>query len=352
MNKKRRRLNWLILAIALFLTILGLLTLSAIDKDVFVDQIVNVLVGWIFFLFLALFPYRTLKKIDWPIAIFSLFFLALPLLLGVIIRGASRWIEIGPLSLQPSELVKPLIVIFLSNQTNILISLLAIVPFFVLVFLQPDLGSSLILLSAWVGINSYQEKTRRYLIIITILGILLLPIIWTTLAPFQKERITSFLSPETDPLGSSYQSRQAIITAGSGKLIGRGLGLGPQSRLAFLPEQHNDLLFASFVEAFGFLGGASVIIAYLVLFWHLFSLSEKISDPFGKNFIIGTTLMLFFQTMVNIGMNLGLLPITGLNLPLFSYGGSSYLSTMISLGIVQAIFSQQRFTKTEELRIH
>ncbi|KUK83807.1 MAG: hypothetical protein XD98_0249, partial [Microgenomates bacterium 39_6] len=166
-----------------------------------------------------------------------------------------------------------------------------------------------------------------------------------------KERITSFLNPESDPLGSSYQSRQAIITVGSGKLIGRGLGLGPQSRLAFLPEQHNDLLFASFVEAFGFLGGASVIIAYLVLFWYLLSLSEKISDSFGKNFIIGTTIMLFFQTVVNIGMNLGLLPITGLNLPLFSYGGSSYLSTMISLGIIQAIYSQQRFTKTEELRI-
>jgi rod shape determining protein RodA len=351
MNKKKQRLNWPILTIALFLTTLSLLTLSAIDKNIFVDQAVNVLVGWIFFFFLALFPYRTLKNFDWPIAIFSLFFLALPLFLGIVVRGSSRWLEIGPLSLQPSELIKPLMVIFLSNQANILISLLAIVPFFILVFLQPDLGSSLVLLSAWIGICSYQEKTRRYLMIIAVLGILLLPLMWTVLAPFQKERIASFLNPESDPLGSSYQSRQAIISVGSGKLIGRGLGLGSQSRLAFLPEQHNDLLFASFVEAFGFLGGASIIVAYLVLFWHLFSLSEKISDPFGKNFIIGTALMLFFQTLVNISMNLGLLPITGLNLPLFSYGGSSYLSTMISLGIVQAIFSQQRFTKKEGLRI-
>ena len=351
MNKKRQRFDWIILAIVVFLTSLGLLSLSAIDKTIFFDQVINVLVGFIFFFILALFPYQTLKRAGWPVAIFSLVLLTLPLLLGTIVRGASRWIDIGLFSLQPSELVKPLIIIFLSSQTNIFISLGAIVPFFILIFLQPDLGSSLILLSAWAGINFHQKNTRRYFLAIAGLGLLLLPVIWTILAPFQKARVTAFLNPKNDPLGSSYQSRQAIITVGSGQIIGRGLGLGSQSRLAFLPERHNDLLFASFVEAFGFLGGISIIIAYLILFWHLLSLSEKINDPFGQKFIIGTTTMLFFQTLVNIGMNIGLVPITGLNLPLFSYGGSSYLSTMICLGIIQAIFSQQRFTKTEELRI-
>lgn len=351
MNKKRQRLDWFILTIAVFLSSLGLLSLSAIDQSIFSDQVINILVGWIFFFTLAFLPYQLLKRASWPIAVFSLILLTLPLLLGTIIRGASRWLDLGPFSLQPSELAKPLIIIFLSSQTNILISLAAIFPFFVLVFWQPDLGSSLVLLSAWAGINFYQKKTRRYFLAIIALGLLLLPIAWSILAPFQKARITAFLNPENDPLGSSYQSRQAIITVGSGQIIGRGLGLGSQSRLAFLPERHNDLLFASFVEAFGFLGGLSVIVAYLVLFWHLFGLSEKITDPFGQKFIIGTTTMLFFQALVNIGMNLGLLPITGLNLPLFSYGGSSYLSTMICLGIIQAIFSQQRFTKTEELRI-
>ncbi|MDD3679424.1 MAG: FtsW/RodA/SpoVE family cell cycle protein [Candidatus Shapirobacteria bacterium] len=351
MNKRRHRFDWTILAIIIFLTVLSLLTLSAIDKNIFIDQTINVLIGCLGFLFFAVFPYKIFKKITWPVAVFSLVFLLLPLVLGVIIRGASRWIDIGPFSLQPSELIKPLVTIFLSGQNNILISLGAIVPFFALVFLQPDLGSSLVLLSGWVGINFHKKTTRLYLLILIAVGLILLPVVWQFLAPFQKGRITSFLNPDTDPLGGSYQSRQAIITVGSGKLIGRGLGLGPQSRLAFLPERHNDLLFASFVEAFGFLGGASVIIAYLVLFWRLFNLSEKITDPFGQNFIIGTSIMLFFQTLVNIGMNIGLLPITGLTLPLFSYGGSSYLSTMVSLGIVEAIFAQQTFTKTDELRI-
>lgn len=352
MNQRKYRFDWLILAIVLFLTSLSLLALSAIDQRVLINQVINVLVGIFGFFIFAFLPYRSFKKIVWPIAILSLFFLILPLVLGAVIRGATRWVDIGPFSLQPSELTKPLIILFLSNQSNILISLASIAPFFVLILFQPSLGGSLVLLSGWAGINFHKKNTRRYFIGLFVVGLLLLPLVWTfLLAPFQKTRITSFLNPGQDPLGSGYQSRQAIITIGSGQLIGRGLGLGPQSRLAFLPERHNDFLFASFVEAFGFLGGASVIIAYLILFWHLFSLSEKIPDRFGQNFIVGVGVMLFFQTLVNLAMNIGLLPITGLPLPLFSYGGSSYLSTMISLGLVQAICAQQTTAKMNELRI-
>lgn len=351
MTKKGFRLDWIILIIIVFLTGLSLLTLSAIDKEIFVNQAINILIGFLGFFFFATFPYKLLKRITLPIAISSLIILILPLVLGVIIRGASRWITIGSFTLQPSELTKPLIMAIIANQSNLFLSLLGIFPFFLLIFLQPDLGSSLVLLSGWAGINFHQKTTRRYLIIFFIITLVCLPLTWSLLAPFQKERITSFLNPESDPLGSSYQSRQAIISVGSGQLIGRGLGLGPQSRLAFLPERHNDLLFASFIEAFGFLGGVSVIIAYLILFWRLFGLAEKTTDPFGQSFIVGSSTMLCFQTVVNIGMNIGLLPITGLTLPLFSYGGSSYLSSMICLGIIEAISSQQTFTRTDELRI-
>lgn len=351
MIKRKLRFDWVIPAIVIFLTSLSLLTLSAIDKEFFTNQIINVLVGFLGFLFFAAFPYKLLKRLTLPMAIFSLIILILPLALGTITRGASRWITIGSFTLQPSELTKPLIIAIIASQTNPLLSLVSIAPFFLLIFLQPDLGSSLVLLSGWAGINFLKKTTRRYLIILSALALISLPLIWTFLAPFQKERITSFLNPESDPLGASYQSRQAIISVGSGQIIGRGLGLGPQSRLAFLPERHNDLLFASFTEAFGFLGGASIIIAYFSLFWRLLGLAEKTTDPFGKNFIIGTTILLSFQTIVNIGMNLGLLPITGLTLPFFSYGGSSYLSSMIFLGLVEAIVSQQTFTKTEELII-
>jgi len=351
MIKKRFRFDWISLAIIIFLTGLSLLTLSVIDKEFFTNQIINVLVGLLSFLFFAAFPYKLLKRFALPIAIFSLVILILPLILGTLIRGASRWITIGSFALQPSELAKPLIVAIIASQNSTFLSLTAIIPFFLLIFLQPDLGSSLVLLSGWAGINFSKKAARRYLITLSILTLICLPLVWGLLAPFQKGRITSFLNPESDPLGSSYQSRQAIISVGSGQIIGRGLGLGPQSRLAFLPERHNDLLFASFVEAFGFLGGASIIIAYFILFWRLFRLAEKTTDSFGKKFIIGSSLLLSFQTIVNIGMNIGLLPITGLTLPFFSYGGSSYLSSMIFLGVIEAIASQQTFTKTEELII-
>lgn len=352
MSRKRFRFDWVILAIVAFLTIISLLTLSGIDKEIFTNQLVNVIVGLVAFFFFAFFPYKNLQKVVWPMAGVCLILLVLPMLLGAIVRGASRWIDIGGFSLQPSEVIKPFVILFLSAQTNPIISLTAIWPFFALVFLQPDLGSSLVLLSGWVGINFHQKKTRRYIMMIILAGLLLLPLIWLLLADFQKSRVTSFLNPGDDPLGSSYQSLQAIITAGSGRLIGRGLGLGSQSRLAFLPERHNDLLFASFVEAFGFLGGASLIAAYFILFWRLFSLAEEINNHFGQNFIIGVTVMLAFQTIINIGMNLGVLPITGLTLPLFSYGGSSYLSTMICLGIVEAIYRQRTISRLPEWHIH
>jgi rod shape determining protein RodA len=351
MIRRKFRFDWVILVIIIFLTGLSLLTLSVIDRESFTNQIINALVGFLGFLFFAAFPYKLLKRFTLPIAVFSLIILALPLALGTLIRGASRWITIGSFALQPSELIKPLIIAIIASQGSIFLSLATIAPFFLLIFFQPDLGSSLVLLSGWAGINFHKKTTRRYLIILSTLALICLPLVWSSLAPFQKERITSFLNPESDPRGSNYQSRQAIISVGSGQIIGRGLGLGSQSRLAFLPERHNDLLFASFVEAFGFLGGMSIIVAYFILFWRLFRLAEKSTDSFGQSFIIGTSLLLSFQTIVNIGMNIGLLPITGLTLPLFSYGGSSYLSSMIFLGITEAIASQQTFSKTEELII-
>ena len=347
---KKIKLDWIILGNILFLTSIGLLLLLGTEKNLFQSQLVNVIIGFSFFIFFSFFPYQLLKKLSSFILIGSLIFLSLPLILGVVTRGATRWISLGSFSLQPSEIIKPFAISIIASHQGILLPLLLTLPFIVLIFIQPDLGSTLSLICGWGGIWLSKPKTRKSFLILLMLGILLLPAFWHLLAPFQKERITSFLHPQSDPLGSSYQSLQAIITVGSGKILGRGLGLGPQSRLAFLPEHHNDLIFASLIESFGLLGGILILLSYCLLLWHLISIAENTEDEFSRLLTLGISSMILGQIFINVGMNMGILPITGITLPLLSYGGSSYLATMISLGICHSVFRQSHH-HPEELRI-
>ena len=347
---KKIKLDWIILGNILFLTSISLLLLLGTEKNLFQSQLVNVAVGFGFFIFFSFFPHQLLKKLSSLLLISSLILLSLPLILGATTRGATRWINLGSFSLQPSEIIRPFAISIIASHQGALLSFLLALPFAVLIFIQPDLGSTLSLMCGWGGIWLFKPKTRKSFLILLTLGILLLPAFWHLLAPFQKERITSFLHPQSDPLGSSYQSLQAIITVGSGKILGRGLGLGPQSRLAFLPEHHNDLIFASLTESFGLLGGVLVLLSYCLLLWHLISIAENTEDEFGRLLVLGIFSMILGQIFVNIGMNMGILPITGITLPLLSYGGSSYLAIMTSLGICHSVFRQSHH-HPKELRI-
>jgi len=304
---KKIKLDWIILGNILFLTVISLLLLLGIEKSLFQNQLINVVIGFSFFTFFSFFPYQLLKKLSPFLLISSLILLSLPLILGVATRGAARWISLGSFSLQPSEIIKPLAISIIASQQEVLLSLFLALPFAILIFIQPDLGSTLSLICGMGGIWLFKPKTRKIFLMLLILGVLLLPAFWHLLAPFQKERITSFLHPQGDPLGSSYQSLQAIITVGSGKILGRGLGLGPQSRLAFLPEHHNDLIFASLIESFGLLGGTLVLLSYCLLLWHLISIAENTEDEFGQLLILGIFSMVLGQIFINIGMNMGIL---------------------------------------------
>ncbi len=337
---KKLKIDWIIVGNIFFLTAVSLLLLSGTQKDLFQSQLINVAIGFGFFVFFSAFPYRLLKKFSLLLLIGSLIFLSLPFVLGAVTRGATRWINLGLFSLQPSEIIKPFAIAIVANYQGAILPFLLALPFAVLIFIQPDLGSTISLACGWGGIWLFQSKTRKTLLALLLLGVLFLPIFWHLLAPFQRERITSFLHPQGDPLGSSYQSLQAVITVGSGRIFGRGLGLGPQSRLAFLPEHHNDLIFASLIESLGLIGGILVLASYFFLFWHISSLIQKSTDRFGKLLILGILTTMAGQTIINIGMNMGVLPITGITLPLLSYGGSSYVATMISLGICHAVFRQ------------
>ncbi len=350
MGNKKTKVDWFLIGIILFLTGLSLLILFSDQKELFNNQLISVGIGFFLFLIFSFFPYQFFKKISLPLFIFSLFLLFLTLILGKTARGATRWLNFGPFSFQPSEVIKPLLVIILANQPDNLIPFSIFLPFAAIIFAQPDLGTTIAISFGAMGVFLKRPQTKKIFLILLFLTIVSFPLLWHFLAPFQKARLTSFLNPKDDPLGSNYQSLQAIISIGSGKIAGRGLGLGPQSRLAFLPEYHNDLIFASLVESLGFLGGIFILLAYLTLFLHLANIDSKISDPFGKLIVSGILFLLSGQTIVNIAMNMGLLPITGITLPLLSYGGSSYISTMISLGICHNIWRQSSF-QPQELRI-
>lgn len=276
------------------------------------------------------------------IYLFCVGVLLITLVFGHSSRGATRWIGFGSFAPQPSELVKPLLAIFyadflsrndLNKYRNLIIyGILALVPV-ILVLVQPDLGSALVLaaLAFFIAIFSGLKLTRFLpLVVIAMIAIPLMP---KFLKPYQMDRFVSFVNPYHDPQGKGYNVIQSVIAVGSGGLIGKGVKLGTQSHLNFLPERHTDFIFASFAEEFGFLGVTILLFAYSFLLLTLQRSAHDIDDKGLRLLQFGVFSIFLFQVIVNVGMNLGVMPVTGITLPLFSYGGSSLISFMILLGI-------------------
>lgn len=334
---KRFFVDWQLLLPAIIILIIGLAAIFSISVPLGFNQLIFALLGLIAFVVFASFPYFSHRYLVWIYAVASLLLLILPFLFGSLTRGAVRWLQFGSLTLQPSEIIKPFLIIifsfFMAARARILpYSLLLLVPS-VLIFKQPDLGSTLVIIAIWLGILIASKLPLRGLIIIAFLISLALPLSWHQLQPYQQQRIISFINPYADPKTSGYHSIQATIAVGSGGLLGKGLGFGSQSQLNFLPERQTDFIFASLAESLGFLGSISLLLAYFFLLRRLLLISLKAPDQFGRLLGTGIFTLIFFQVAVNIGMNIGLLPITGITLPLVSSGGSSLLATSISLGL-------------------
>lgn len=280
----------------------------------------------------------------------SLIFLLISFL-GPNIRGSTRWLMIGPVQLQPSEFVKPFILIFFAwamvkfppkTLPTIGLHLLLFLLPVLIVFKQPDLGTSIVFTSFWLAMIVAAGLPIRLIVVALIMAILVLPLGWRGLASYQKGRILTFLNPALDPKGAGYNALQAMITVGSGRIFGRGLGFGTQSHLRFLPEFHTDFIFATLVEELGFLGGLLLLASYWLLLWRIVSplLRGRIIDVFPFVYSVGLFTYLLTQIVINAGMNMGIFPITGITLPLVSYGGSSLLSVFISYGFLWALRSQ------------
>lgn len=349
--------------LGLVIPIIGLagVSLSIIGSttpSLLVTQLIFFLSGIILYLFFSSADYRILTRFAWLFYVFSIVFLFLSFL-GKEVRGSYRWIDIGWLHLQPSELIKPFVTITIvsylmrSNKFSLKFfskSFLLYIPFIVLIFKQPDLGNVIVYLFTFVSIWVMNGLSIAFIISGIIISVLFLPGFWLILKDYQKSRIFAFINPQSDPVGAGYNSIQALIAIGSGQLLGLGLGKGTQSHLLFLPEYHTDFVFASLGEELGFLGGVLVLFFYLILLSYILKVTVNAEDNFGKLLCIGIFAQVFIQVFINIGMNLGILPITGITLPLLSYGGSSIISTMINLGLVASVARQERSKSTIVIR--
>lgn len=301
--------------------------------------------GLLIYFGLRTYDYRSLGYFIKPAYLTMLLLLVVVFLLGVETRGSLRWIPLGPLHIQPSEFAKPVLILALANfwskhrstWLNIAKSLGILLPMAVLVFKQPDLGTTLTLGFIWLVLLLASNISFFKLGTMTLVAAAAAPLGWFSLHTYQRERFLSFLDPSRDLLGTNYNVNQSMIAVGSGELIGRGLGRGTQSRLQFLPEFRTDFIFASMAEELGLIGVLITLCLYLLIFFFLFKILMRLKDRLGELIIIGVSSMLFIQIVINMGMNMGIFPITGITLPLMSYGGSSVLTIFASLGLAASV---------------
>lgn len=341
-----RRTDWQLIVPAIVLIIISLTTLFSINPVFFRSQLLFVGISVVIFIVLTQVDIFQLAFYRKYIYIASLILLVLLLLLGVASRGAVRWIGLFGFGVQFSEILKPLLLLvlasYLTSVRNVsfktfLLVLAFLAPVAFLIYRQPDLGSALIYVMTvlltlilygfplwWFGAG----------ILATIASF---PVLWHFLQAYQRERLLTFFHLTNDPLGTSYNAIQAIIAVGSGQFVGSGFGQGTQSVLRFLPERQTDFIFATLAEDLGFLGTMLVVGAFLFLLYRFFVIFVETDDVFSKVVVAGSFSLILIQFFVNIGMNIGILPIVGVPLPFVSYGGSSLVASTIVLAIVSQI---------------
>jgi len=323
---------------------LSFLILYSIANFLFPTYLVFIVVGVSLYIIFSIVEFEILEIFSKYFYIGAIILLILTLIIGQATRGSVRWIQIGSFTLQSAEAVRPFILLFLASsfaksekniKSLIKNGFLFLMPF-ILILIQPSLGVSLILAIGTFGIYIASGYPRKYLLYLGFLAALLIPLALYFLAPYQMDRIRSFMNPYSDPLGTGYNSIQSMIALGSGGLIGRGLGEGAQTQLAFLPDRYTDFVFASIGEELGFLGSFAVGVSLFIIIFRLAGFVSKAQSNSARAYMTGVFSALLFQIFVNLGMNMGIVPITGLPLPLVSAGGTSFIATMAMLGIVSS----------------
>ncbi len=353
------KVDWSIFIPSCILIIIGLLTLFSLGGDYFRNQFLFSLVCIVLFFLLHKFDYRILKEFGMIFYIFSLIALAIIFIIGFESKGAVRWVEIFGVSIQFSELCKPLLAIslssFLSNSESrsiksFFLTGVFLAPIFLLIFFQPDLGNATIY-ALVVGIVLFTfGYSIKWFIASAVPFLLLSPLLWLQLHDYQRDRIFTFFNPASNPLGESYNVIQAVIAVGSGGIMGKGFGAGTQSGLRFLPERHTDFIFATLSEGLGFLGAMIVVGCFFFLLFRIYKVIIQQEETFEKIFGVCVFGFLLIHFFVNVGMNAGIVPVVGVTLPFVSLGGSSLLSNMIFLSILSQMSISQKKEAVLEIR--
>ncbi len=332
-------------------TISTIFVYSATRSQKFVVQnLIWITLGTVLLLFLTFIDYQQYKKYIWHIYGASILLLVLVRLFGKRTLGAQRWLKIGPFQLQPSEFVKIAIVIIvafwivekykngINNLKDIGGAFLPAIPLLILILTQPDLGTTLIAVASFVFmIFLYGADMKPIWIIGIVVMLSAYPVYRFVLSEYQRTRVETFLNPEKDMRGSGWHVTQSKISIGAGGAFGKGVLQGSQSRLEFLPEPQTDFIFSAISEEMGFLGATIVLMLYFFLIFDIMRVSRMVHDRFGKLILYGICGIFFMHVIVNVGMTIGLVPVTGKPLLFLSYGGSSFLSSFIMIGIVESI---------------
>lgn len=342
----------------IILVSVSLATLFSVNIELFRSQVLFLAISLFAFFIFSHINYKILHFYSAPIYFASLFFLFIVLILGFESHGAVRWMEIFGFTIQFSEIIKPFLVLSLASflaQRSLSFKtfgyiILLLLPIVLFIYKQPDLGNAIIF--AWVTLFTIIAFGFPFRwIMVGFIGFLpLLPVIWRFLHDYQRKRVVTFFNPAHDPFGASYNVIQSVIAVGSGSVFGKGLSQGTQSSLRFLPERHTDFIFATISEDLGFVGSMIILICFAFLLYRIYKIFLFSEDKFLKAFCIGAFFLILIQFFINVGMNIGILPIVGVTLPFVSYGGSSLLSNFILLGLLSSISTTIKKENVLEIR--
>ena len=356
-----KNFDWVLFCAVVLLSLFGLIEIYSIalgqetlDLLNFKKQILFIISGVGLLFIFSFIDYHFFKGFSNYFYIFGALILIAVIFFGQTVRGTTGWFYLGGFTLQPVEFVKIILIIFLARFFSMksvkirpfkhfLISGLGTLVFVFLVLAQPDFGSALLLAAVWIIMLMVTGFNKKYFLVLGMVALVLVALAWNFFfKDYQKQRIMTFFNPSAYSLEEGYNIRQAIIAVGSGGVIGRGVGFGSQSQLKFLPEAQNDFIFAVISEELGFLGVCLIMAFFLIFFFRCLNAVKKINNDFGIYFILGAVGLIFIEMFINIGMNIGLMPVVGISLPFISYGGSSILSSFILVGIIENIIIKSK----------
>jgi len=366
-----KNIDWLLLGAIFFISVAGILTMNSFlpaqagAKDIlFFRQIIWLSISILALFMASLFDWRFLHRSGSIVVLYIISGLTLLFLFitGSMFKGAQSWFNFEAFAFQPVDFAKLVLVMLLAkyfsrrhieiaNVRHILTSGFYTFIIFMLVFLQPDFGSAIIIFLIWLAMILFSGISKKHLLVVFLSGLMAFGGLWFFIfKDYQKARIVSFIHPLTDIRGVGYNAYQSMIAVGSGEIWGKGVGLGSQSKLKFLPEYETDFIFAAFSEEWGFVGVVIMFGLYGVVFWRIIYISKRGATNFETLYGLGLASIFLFHAIIHIGMNIGLLPVTGITMPFMSYGGSHMLAEFLGIGILMGQYSYARAINKEEAK--